>query len=67
MVCYQYLPDAGLVTLTEMRARQEDVVMKWEKQLAKKNAEAKLVETESEEKKKEDQKKVWLKCVISVL
>lgn len=48
----------GLVTLDEMKAKQEDIVKKREKQLAKKNAEAQLIEKQKEDRKKKEKMKV---------
>ncbi len=48
----------GLVTLDEMRAKQESVVKEREKQLAKKNAEARVIEQQKEDKKRKEQRKV---------
>ncbi|XP_078315481.1 protein FAM50A-A-like [Crassostrea virginica] len=48
----------GLVTLDEMKAKQEDVIKKRQLQLAKKNAEARLIEKEKERKKKKEQQKI---------
>ncbi|ESO83531.1 hypothetical protein LOTGIDRAFT_222603 [Lottia gigantea] len=50
----------GLVTLDEMKAKQESVLKEREKQLAKKNAEARLVEKEKEDRKRKEQKKITL-------
>uniref|UniRef100_A0A0B7A2S4 FAM50A/XAP5 C-terminal domain-containing protein n=1 Tax=Arion vulgaris TaxID=1028688 RepID=A0A0B7A2S4_9EUPU len=50
----------GLVTLTEMKARQENVVMERERQLAKKNAEARLMEKAKKDKKIKDQRKITM-------
>ena len=52
---------SGLVTLDEMKAKQEDVIKKRQLQLAKKNAEARLIEKEKERKKKKEQQKVWIR------
>ena len=52
---------SGLVTLTEMKERQENVVKERERQLAKKHLEARLMEKAKEDKKKKDQKKV---CIL---
>lgn len=41
----------GLVTLDEMKAKQEDVIKKRQLQLAKKDAQARLIEKEKERKK----------------
>lgn len=41
-----------------MKAKQEDVIKKRQLQLAKKNAEARLIEKEKERKKKKEQQKV---------
>ncbi|XP_052105977.1 protein FAM50A-B-like [Mytilus californianus] len=48
----------GLVTLDEMKAKQEDIVKKREKQLAKKNAEAQLIEKQKEDRKKKEKMKI---------
>lgn len=48
----------GLVTLDQMRERQELVVKEREKQLAKKNAEARLIEKAKAERKKKEIKQV---------
>ncbi|VDH94586.1 protein FAM50A-A-like [Mytilus galloprovincialis] len=48
----------GLVTLDEMKAKQEDIVKKREKQLAKKNAEAQLIEKQKEDRKKKEKLKI---------
>ncbi|PVD25693.1 hypothetical protein C0Q70_13353 [Pomacea canaliculata] len=48
----------GLVTLDEMKAKQEHVVKEREKQLAHKKAEGKSKEKQQEDKKKKDQKKI---------
>ncbi|CAL1533731.1 unnamed protein product [Lymnaea stagnalis] len=50
----------GLVTLTEMKARQENVIKERERQLAKKNAEARLIEKAKADKKKKDQRKITM-------
>ncbi|KAK6998143.1 protein FAM50A-A [Biomphalaria glabrata] len=50
----------GLVTLNEMKARQENVIKEREQQLAKKNAEARLIEKAKEDKKKKDQQKITM-------
>ncbi|XP_059160278.1 protein FAM50A-A-like isoform X2 [Physella acuta] len=50
----------GLVTLTEMKARQENVIKERERQLAKKNAEARLIAKAKEDKKKKDQRKITM-------
>ncbi|KAK6183493.1 hypothetical protein SNE40_010966 [Patella caerulea] len=50
----------GLVTLDEMKAKQESVIKEREKQMAKKNAQAKLVEKEKEDRKRKEQKKITL-------
>ncbi len=47
----------GLVTLDEMRAKQESVVKEREKQLAKKNAEARVIEQQKEQDEIEAKKK----------
>lgn len=47
----------GLVTLTEMKAKQEDVVKAREKQLAKKDAEARLIEKQKKDKKRSEKMK----------
>ena len=44
-----------------MKAKQEDVIKKRQLQLAKKNAEARLIEKEKERKKKKEQQKVWIR------
>ena len=49
---------SGLVTLTEMKAKQEDVVKLREKQLAKKDAESRLKEKIKADKKKKEKMKV---------
>lgn len=49
---------SGLVTLDEMKAKQEDVIKKRQLQLAKKDAQARLIEKEKERKKKKEQQKV---------
>ena len=49
---------AGLVTLTEMKAKQEDVVKLREKQLAKKDAESRLKEQIKADKKRKEKMKV---------
>lgn len=48
----------GLVTLDEMKAKQEDVIKKRQLQLAKKDAQARLIEKEKERKKKKEQQKI---------
>ncbi|KAL5007924.1 hypothetical protein ScPMuIL_013505 [Solemya velum] len=48
----------GLVTLDEMRAKQEDVVRRREAQLAKKDTEARLMEKRKQEKKKKEKMKI---------
>ncbi|KAK3586838.1 hypothetical protein CHS0354_034876 [Potamilus streckersoni] len=48
----------GLVTLNEMKAKQEDVIKAREKQLAKKDAEARLIEKQKEDKKQSDRMKI---------
>lgn len=48
----------GLVTLDEMKAKQEDIVKKREKQLAKKNAETQLIEKQKEDRKKKEKMKI---------
>ncbi|KAK3093004.1 hypothetical protein FSP39_009904 [Pinctada imbricata] len=48
----------GLVTLDEMKAKQEDVIKRREKQLAKKDAEARLIEKRKEDKKKKERMKI---------
>lgn len=48
----------GLVTLDEMKAKQEDVIKKRQLQLAKKDAKARLIEKEKERKKKKEQQKI---------
>ena len=53
----------GLVTLTEMKAKQEDVVKLREKQLAKKNAESRLKEQIKADKKRKDKMKVGFQCL----
>ncbi|GFO04131.1 fam50-like protein [Plakobranchus ocellatus] len=50
----------GLVTLNEMKERQENVVKERERQLAKKHAEARLMEKAKEDKKRKDQKKITM-------
>ncbi|XP_046582468.1 protein FAM50A-like [Haliotis rubra] len=50
----------GLVTLDEMRAKQESVVKEREKQLAKKNAEARVIEQQKEDKKRKEQRKITM-------
>ncbi|CAG5134859.1 unnamed protein product [Candidula unifasciata] len=50
----------GLVTLTEMKARQENVIIERERQLAKKNAEARQIEKAKEDKKKKEQRKITM-------
>ncbi len=54
---------AGLVTLNEMRAKQEDIVKEREKQIAiKKGEAAKLGEEQKESgRKKKKSKQVWLR------
>ena len=47
-----------MVTLTEMKAKQEDVVKLREKQLAKKDAESRLKEKIKADKKKKEKMKV---------
>lgn len=58
-----FLP-TGLVTLDEMKAKQEHVVKEREKQLAHKKAEGKSKEKQQEDKKKKDQKKVFKLIVL---
>ena len=41
-----------------MRAKQESVIKERERQLAKKNAEARLMEQQKEDKKRKEQRKV---------
>lgn len=48
----------GLVTLDEMKAKQETLIKQREKQLAKKNAEARLIEKEKEDKKRKEKMKI---------
>lgn len=48
----------GLVTLNEMKAKQEDVIKAREKQLAKKDAEARLIEKQKLEKIQKDKMKI---------
>ncbi|XP_062573785.1 protein FAM50A-like [Saccostrea cucullata] len=48
----------GLVTLDEMKAKQEDVIKKRQSQLAKKDAQARLIEKEKERKKRKEQQKI---------
>lgn len=48
----------GLVTLDEMKAKQEAIIKKREKQLAKKNTEARLIEKEKEDRKKKEKMKI---------
>lgn len=48
----------GLVTLTEMKAKQEDVVKLREKQLAKKDAESRLKEQIKADKKRKEKMKI---------
>ncbi|XP_053406568.1 protein FAM50A-like [Mercenaria mercenaria] len=48
----------GLVTLNEMRAKQETLIKQREKQLAKKDAEARLIEKEKEDKKRKEKMKI---------
>ncbi|KAL4237782.1 Protein fam50a [Mactra antiquata] len=48
----------GLVTLTEMKAKQEVLVKEREKQLAKKNAEARLMEKQKRDKKQKEKMKI---------
>lgn len=48
----------GLVTLTEMKAKQEVLIKERERQLAKKNAEARLIEKQKEEKKRKEKMKI---------
>lgn len=48
----------GLVTLDEMRAKQEDVIKKREKQLAKKHSEAQLLDQQKKERKKKEERKM---------
>ncbi|KAL3873278.1 hypothetical protein ACJMK2_036414 [Sinanodonta woodiana] len=48
----------GLVTLNEMKAKQEDVIKAREKQLAKKDAEARFIEKQKEDKKQSDRMKI---------
>ncbi|XP_052769564.1 protein FAM50A-like [Mya arenaria] len=48
----------GLVTLTEMRAKQEDVIKAREKQLAKKDAEARLIEKQRKDRKQNEKKQI---------
>lgn len=43
-----------------MKAKQEAIIKKREKQLAKKNAEARLIEKEKEDRKKKEKMKVIL-------
>ncbi|XP_005094663.1 protein FAM50 homolog [Aplysia californica] len=50
----------GLVTLDEMKARQENVIKERERQLANKHAEARLIELAKEDKKKRDQRKITM-------
>lgn len=53
-----YWSAVGLVTLDEMKAKQEAIIKKREKQLAKKNTEARLIEKEKEDRKKKEKMKV---------
>lgn len=46
-----------------MKAKQEDVIKKRQLQLAKKDAQARLIEKEKERKKKKEQQKVNYICV----
>jgi hypothetical protein len=55
----------GLVTLDEMKAKQETLIKQREKQLAKKNAEARLIEKEKEDKKRKEKMKVTCKILRS--
>lgn len=48
----------GLVTLTEMKAKQEDVVKMREKQLAKKDAQSRLLEKQKQDKKQREKMKI---------
>jgi hypothetical protein len=41
-----------------MKAKQEDIIKKREKQLAKKNAEAQLIEKQRQDRKKKEKMKV---------
>lgn len=56
----------GLVTLDEMKAKQEDVIKKRQSQLAKKDAEARLIEKERQRKKKKEQQKVGSQRKITI-
>ena len=59
--------DAGLVTLTEMKAKQEDVVKLREKQLAKKDAESRLKEQIKADKKRKEKMKVGILLSLASL
>lgn len=48
----------GLVTLDEMKAKQEDVIKKREKQLAKKDAESRFIEKQKEDRKRKEKLKI---------
>lgn len=50
----------GLVTLDEMKAKQEDVIKKREKQLAKKDAESRFIEKQKEDRKRKEKLKVCI-------
>lgn len=49
-----------------MKAKQEDVIKKRQLQLAKKDAQARLIEKEKERKKKKEQQKVNIYMLISI-
>lgn len=53
-----FFSSKGLVTLDEMKAKQEDVVKQREKQLAKKDAEARQYAKQQEEKRRYEKMKV---------
>ena len=58
LIQVNFFPLLGLVTLMEMRAKQEDVVKAREKQLAKKDAESRLIEKQKQDRKKQEKMKV---------
>lgn len=49
-----------------MKAKQEDVIKKRQSQLAKKDAEARLIEKERQRKKKKEQQKVGSQRKITI-
>lgn len=63
-LCFCYcLNYSGLVTLDQMKAKQEDVIRKREAQLAKKDAQARLVEEQNKERKRKEKMKVKWKTL----